>query len=1024
MKKLLILISILVTFNAYSQNTTTLPTPTTSYTPSYRYYGTLLDSLRQTWIQVPSGGWNRFYSATEANLRFELLSHKTSTVTNSTTTYPNGYAITQYAYPKPHIDSLSLHFIKNGISFVQDDANFWIDGTGKANTFEAVSIYQNGNQVANDNAVVKLVGNQTILNNKTFNNRISAAGGMVMPGDSGLTYLNNGYQWDQNLLSDGSINWWMHGTGMAAFNFLTTNNGEISDNLGIKFTKDNQVNTATATALNSQNLQAVASRGDTTNTRLKAKYFVSSETNTGLYDSIVVVNGNSIETGNAAISPASSWPQLMSQRTRTSLTNFAISGTTLVQHSAGDSSAIERINRIVPLYTSKMRAIISGYGINDALNIGGTLDTAAFRAAYYTYIAKCVSQGWPTSKVYLFIPYNNNANGIILNNLIKNICLVKSTVFIPIRDSMIANGGSSLLAADATHPTTKGHILIAKWIAPAIGGSQYNYDVFNNDVTIAGRLNARQITTTDLYSQYPVNDKGLLTIHGDVLNTKSESVTKNITLGYGRTGSQTQPDYLYFNGQYTPNELDGTNLQMYLYGTQASLGTGIGVSQIGGLGLYSNAGGNRITMYNTTYLKQNMLFGASGATTTPNYIGTDPAGYINAAITNTNTVFRGYNGSGMGFSSVDGVALIAGSGLTQLISLKNNTTVAGTITATGNASFGSTLTGSQATPSKVSTGSSFSSTPGVGPKFDMGNGFGIGVSSGSFDNISIGDYNWYTNATVKTLSLSNLGRLTLQGLLQLKAGTTTVAAMNIPTGSLLTTPVSGSIEFDGTELYYTNTTGRRTVANLLTTQTFGPNKIFQTPTGTVATDSITVKLGSTGKFGAVATDVFIKALATNSATTTVTNTTTETTLIPTVTGSTTLPIATAGKQFRVVMGGVYSTPAITAGTLTINVYYGGTLIATGTASGLLAGASNLAFSGNLRLSTLTVGASGTITVDGGISYSVGNNLARFVLDLNNTGNSVTVANNATAAFDVKVQWDTASASKIVKCTQFSLEQLN
>lgn len=165
-------------------------------------------------------------------------------------------------------------------------------------------------------------------------------------------------------------------------------------------------------------------------------------------------------------------------------------------------------------------------------------------------------------------------------------------------------------------------------------------------------------------------------------------------------------------------------------------------------------------------------------------------------------------------------------------------------------------------------------------------------------------------------------------------------------------------------------------------------------------------------------------LYTNSTTKTVTNTTTETSLIPTGVGSLTLPIGVAGKEFRSVMGGVYSAPAVTAGTLTVNVYYGSTLLATGSASGLLAGASNLSFNGNLKITTITVGASGTVTIDGAINYSVGNNLARLTLDLNNTGNTVTVANNATQTFDVRVQWDTASTSKIIKATQFSLESLN
>lgn len=73
MKKLLAIILFVTSLNAFSQNTVTLPSPTTNLTPSFRYYGTLLDSLRQTWMQTPGGGWNRLYTATEANQRFALI---------------------------------------------------------------------------------------------------------------------------------------------------------------------------------------------------------------------------------------------------------------------------------------------------------------------------------------------------------------------------------------------------------------------------------------------------------------------------------------------------------------------------------------------------------------------------------------------------------------------------------------------------------------------------------------------------------------------------------------------------------------------------------------------------------------------------------------------------------------------------------------------------------------------------------------------------------------------------------------
>lgn len=75
MKKLLILLAIFVTFKAYSQNTTTLPTSpaTVSFTPSFRWWSTIgiTDSLRRIYLQTPGGGWNWIYSAAQTNLIFQ-----------------------------------------------------------------------------------------------------------------------------------------------------------------------------------------------------------------------------------------------------------------------------------------------------------------------------------------------------------------------------------------------------------------------------------------------------------------------------------------------------------------------------------------------------------------------------------------------------------------------------------------------------------------------------------------------------------------------------------------------------------------------------------------------------------------------------------------------------------------------------------------------------------------------------------------------------------------------------------------
>lgn len=76
-----------------------------------------------------------------------------------------------------------------------------------------------------------------------------------------------------------------------------------------------------------------------------------------------------------------------------------------------------------------------------------------------------------------------------------------------------------------------------------------------------------------------------------------------------------------------------------------------------------------------------------------------------------------------------------------------------------------------------------------------------------------------TGTAVTLAATQILTGKTITGLV-LTAGTTTVAPLRINSGANLTTPVSGSIEYDGTNLYYTNSTpARLTVVNTTLAQT-------------------------------------------------------------------------------------------------------------------------------------------------------------------------------------------------------------
>jgi hypothetical protein len=74
MKKLIILLLLFIGFKASAQNTVTLPSGTVSYTPAFRYGGSLTDSLKTFWFGVPGGGYNQWYSGTYINKYFLRIS--------------------------------------------------------------------------------------------------------------------------------------------------------------------------------------------------------------------------------------------------------------------------------------------------------------------------------------------------------------------------------------------------------------------------------------------------------------------------------------------------------------------------------------------------------------------------------------------------------------------------------------------------------------------------------------------------------------------------------------------------------------------------------------------------------------------------------------------------------------------------------------------------------------------------------------------------------------------------------------
>lgn len=157
---------------------------------------------------------------------------------------------------------------------------------------------------------------------------------------------------------------------------------------------------------------------------------------------------------------------------------------------------------------------------------------------------------------------------------------------------------------------------------------------------------------------------------------------------------------------------------------------------------------------------------------------------------------------------------------------------------------------------------------------------------------------------------------------------------------------------------------------------------------------------------------------------TVTNTTDETSAIPTGIGTKTLQADwwQVGRSIRITGYGVYSTPIVTGGTVTVKVKLGSTVIATVATSALLVGASSAAFHLECIITCRTVGASGSVVCCGAVDYEVAS--AGHLFDnLDNDGAATTVDTTVSGDIDLTVQWDTASVSKIVKTVIAKLEVL-
>lgn len=144
-------------------------------------------------------------------------------------------------------------------------------------------------------------------------------------------------------------------------------------------------------------------------------------------------------------------------------------------------------------------------------------------------------------------------------------------------------------------------------------------------------------------------------------------------------------------------------------------------------------------------------------------------------------------------------------------------------------------------------------TGATGVVLNGGNSFGQAALIGTNDSYSLSlRTNGSSAITIDTAQKVGIGTTAPAAKLQIAAGTATVAPLMLTRGTNLTTPLAGAIEYDGTNLYYTDGTAtRRTIASVngSSSSTYTQDATFSgSGTGLAVTNNATVggTLGVTG----------------------------------------------------------------------------------------------------------------------------------------------------------------------------------
>ncbi|MBO9674405.1 MAG: SGNH/GDSL hydrolase family protein [Sphingobacteriaceae bacterium] len=169
----------------------------------------------------------------------------------------------------------------------------------------------------------------------------------------------------------------------------------------------------------------------------------------------IVVMGDSIAYGIGASSNAKRFSTLLSGFLDLEELNFGVPGAGIGHEPA-------------PVKTPEMKRLIVEYGINDYRTPGDT--AVIFQSKYSDFLNECITvKGWSADEITLLSipatqPDLSEEDEVKIreyNLVIETLATSFGVNYVNVFDGMIANGGSSFLTYDGTHPNDNGHEVIA-----------------------------------------------------------------------------------------------------------------------------------------------------------------------------------------------------------------------------------------------------------------------------------------------------------------------------------------------------------------------------------------------------------------------------------------------------------------------------------------------------------------------------------------------------------------------------------